>query len=184
MNVSADWIVGFSDGEAAFQILIHYQEKSTSFSVESRFTIGLGPREMEVLKAIKEYFGVGEIVNRDLSHTRRVGINSKDQVHYIVRGLDCRVINNFFKKNQLKTVKRANFEIWSKILTLLQNGRQRHIMGLLEIAKLRDQMQVKTRDYRYRSYEWFKSHYGLNGSLVVDETLKGREAQYSREEVE
>lgn len=159
-KLSDDWIIGFCDGEAAFQVLIDKREKG--FYVENRFTIGLEGKEKGLLEEIRAYFGVGEMVYRNMEYVRQQGIGSKDQWHYVVRGpKECSVIDKFFKNNSLQSSKQGNFQIWSKILDMVKCGRHRQIAGILEIAKLRDQMQVKTRDYRYRNYQWFLKHYCL-----------------------
>jgi len=159
----ANWFVGFTDGEGSFQVLINTNKSSRhGFFVEVRFSIGLHSRDAETLKKINEQMKVGEIVARNLKHSRLRGIGSQDQVHYIVRGYaDCCVIRDFFRKNPLQTTKRRNFDLWSQVLAIIGLKQHRGIKGILEISKLRDQMEVKTRNYRYRSYEWFKSHFGL-----------------------
>lgn len=168
MNLSPDWLVGFTDGEAAFQVIIHSQPSTISgFNVECRFTIGLSNEEKPLLEAIMAFFNVGQVINRDLTYVRKQGIGSKDQSHYVVRGDDCQTIDKFFATHQLNSNKRLNYEIWSKILTMVKNKRHRHVAGILEIAKLRDQMKVKTRDYRYRNYHWFLEHWGLDPLFSV-----------------
>ena len=159
-ELSDGWIVGFCDGEAAFQVLVDKREKG--FYVENRFTIGLEGKEKELLEKIRAYFGVGELVYRNMEHVRQQGICSKDQWHYVVRGPEeCSVIDQFFRNNSLESSKQGNFQIWSKILNMVKCGRHRQIAGILEIVKLRDQMHVKTRGHKYRNYQWFLRYYHL-----------------------
>jgi len=50
---------------------------------------------------------------------------------------------HFFKKNNLKTSKRDNFNLFIKGLTLIKNNEHLNSKGLIKIAKLTEKMNHK-----------------------------------------
>lgn len=125
------WITGFVDGEGCFHVSINAQPKmSLGWQVLPEFRVVQHERDEKVLHQMQKAFGCGQVV-----------VNHGDRKELRVRGLEnLNNIAKFFRKNPLKTTKRENFEIFAKILSLMNNGQHLNRKGLQEIAKLASKM--------------------------------------------
>ena len=62
MNLTADWVCGFTDGEGTFFISIEKQAKMVlGKQVRLGFKITQGEKNIQVLYRIKEFFKVGTV---------------------------------------------------------------------------------------------------------------------------
>ena len=110
-NLEAQWVVGFVDGEGCFFVAINPQPEMTSgFQVLPEFTVVQHQRDIQLLHALKKFFGCGVI--------RR---NHAERMAYRVRSLDhlSEIIAPFFDKHPLKSKKRVDFIKFRKILQLM-----------------------------------------------------------------
>ena len=77
MMLSEDWVVGFVDGEGCFHVGINaHKEMSIGYQVLPEFTVVQHQRDVELLHALKNFFGCG-VVRR----------NHGDRLSFRVRGL-------------------------------------------------------------------------------------------------
>ena len=137
-RLDASWIVGFTDGEGCFHVSINKIPKmSLGWQVLPEFRIVQHEKDEKVLEKIKDYFNFGKVViNRTDHHGTRK--------EFRVRGMkNLREIVNFFKKNHLKTSKRKNFEIFSKVIEIMNNKKHLSKEGIDEIAKMISLMNRK-----------------------------------------
>ena len=134
-RLDASWIVGFTDGEGCFHISINrIPEMSLGWQVLPEFRIVQHEKDEEVLHKIKDYFGFGsiEINNKDENAMRK---------GFRVRGLEnLNKIVNFFDQNKLRTSKQKNFEIFKKVIQMMNNKEHLTKEGLDKIAKLVSEM--------------------------------------------
>ena len=96
MNLEPGWVSGFVDGEGCFHVGINsHPEMSSGFQVLPEFTVVQHERDVQVLHALKAYFGCG-VVRR----------NHGDRMAYRVRGKEhlLQHIIPFFEKHPLKNV--------------------------------------------------------------------------------
>tara|TARA_Y100000310_G_scaffold325682_1_gene389499 strand:+ start:231 stop:719 length:489 start_codon:yes stop_codon:yes gene_type:complete len=137
-RLDAKWIVGFTDGEGCFHISINkIPEMKLGWQVLPEFRIVQHEKDEKLLHEIKNYFGFGNVrINRiDHNGTRK---------EFKVRGLEnLNKIVNFFKINKLQTSKRNDFEIFSEVIQLMNNGEHLIKIGLDKIAKLISEMNRK-----------------------------------------
>lgn len=137
-RLDAQWIAGFTDGEGCFHISINkIQQMSLGWQVLPEFRIVQHEKDEELLLRIKEYFGFGSVQkNRtDFHGTRK---------EFRVRGLDnLNKLIEFFEKNKLMTTKRKDFEIFSKVIRLMNNNEHLTKKGLDKIAELISEMNRK-----------------------------------------
>ena len=76
MKLDAQWITGFVDGEGCFYVGINpHKEMTAGFQVLPEFTVVQHKRDVQVLHALKSYFGCGV-----------VRVNHGDRMAYRVRG--------------------------------------------------------------------------------------------------
>ena len=119
MDLDAQWIVGFVDGEGCFHVGLNpHEEMTAGFQVLPEFTVVQHRRDVQVLHALKAYFGCGV-----------VRVNHGDRMAYRVRGLEhlLRRIVPFFFKHPLKTSKNVDFLKFRDILLLME--KQAHLTG-------------------------------------------------------
>jgi len=133
-RLDAQWIVGFVDGEGSFLILINRNEKMTlGWQVLPEFRVVQHQNDEQILYKIKDYFGFGNVV-----------VNHGDRKEFRVRGSEnIKKIISFFKENNLRTSKSKNFEIFCKVVELMENGKHLDKKGLLEIANLASNINNK-----------------------------------------
>jgi LAGLIDADG endonuclease len=136
MDLNAQWIVGFVDGEGCFHVGIS-ENKSMKLGVQvlPEFTVVQHQVDEQVLYALKDYFGCGVV--RKTNGTR---------LSYRVRGqenLRTKIIP-FFEKHQLKTRKRVDFAKFRKVLLLMEKGDHLKADGLEKIRQIKITMNSTT----------------------------------------
>ena len=132
------WITGFTDGEGCFHISINKLPGMTlGWQVLPEFRIVQHEKDESVLHEIKNYFGFGNVkINRVDHHGTRK--------EFRVRGLEnLNKLIKFFKDNPLRTSKKKDFEIFSKVIQLMNNKEHLTKQGLDKIAKFISQMNRK-----------------------------------------
>jgi hypothetical protein len=128
MNLDAQWIVGFTDGEGCFHIGIATQPELTlGVQVLPEFVVVQHKRDVQVLHAIKQFFGCGV-----------VRTNHGDRMCYRVRKSDhlVQIIIPFFEKHHLKTRKQQDFLVFRDVLRLMSQRLHLTPQGLERIRVL------------------------------------------------
>ena len=135
MQLDAQWIVGFVDGEGCFHVSVNaHPEMSAGAQVLPEFTVVQHERDVQVLHALKAYFGCG-VVRK----------NHGDRMAYRVRGHEhlSKNIVPFFEKHLLKTRKRVDFIKFREIVTLMSRGEHLSSDGVDKIRTIAEQMNRK-----------------------------------------
>jgi len=133
-RLNAKWITGFVDGEGCFHISINKISKMTlGWQVLPEFRIVQHERDEYILKKLKLFFGFGNVV-----------VNHGDRKEFRVRGLkNLNKIVQFFKSNPLQTTKNKNFELFAKVIDLMNKKQHLTQNGLKKIANLTSKMNRK-----------------------------------------
>src|SRR5947207_13730833 len=125
-NLEAQWVVGFVDGEGCFFVGINrHPEMTSGFQVLPEFTVVQHQRDIQLLHALKKFFGCGV-----------VRANHAERMAYRVRSLDHlnqRVVP-FFEEHPLKSKKRVDFVKVRKVLQLM--SREEHL-AIEDMDKIR-----------------------------------------------
>ena len=132
MNLNAQWIVGFIDGEGCFHVGINKNESmSLGVQVLPEFTVVQHEVDEQVLYALKDYFGCG-VVRK----------NHGNRLSYRVRGQENlqKQIVPFFEKHKLKTRKRVDFLKFRKVILLIEKGEHLEADGLEKIREIKKSM--------------------------------------------
>ena len=132
MKLDAGWITGFVDGEGCFYVGINsHPEMTAGFQVLPEFTVVQHERDVQVLYALKSYFGCG-VVRK----------NHDNRMAYRVRNLNHLLVNiiPFFEKHPLKTKKRVDFQKFRRILLMMDKGVHLTSDGIDEIRRIAGQM--------------------------------------------
>jgi hypothetical protein len=136
MDLNAQWVVGFVDGEGCFHVGIHnHQTMKLGVQVLPEFTVVQDEVDVQVLHALKDYFGCG-VVRK----------NHGTRLCYRVRGhenLRHRILP-FFEKHQLKTRKRVDFAKFRKVVLSMEKGEHLEPEGLEKIRKIQQTMNSTT----------------------------------------
>ena len=136
MNLNAQWVVGFVDGEGCFHIGINQnKEMKLGVQVLPEFTVVQHEVDQQVLYALKAYFGCG-VVRK----------NHGTRLCYRVRGHENLLskIIPFFEKHQLKTRKHVDFAKFRKVVLLMEKREHLSADGLEKIRKIKETMNSTT----------------------------------------
>ena len=133
-KLNAQWIVGFVDGEGCFDVGINpHPEMTCQFQVLPEFTVVQHQRDVQLLHALKKFFGCGVVRS-----------NHGDRMAYRVRGLNHlneRIVP-FFEQHSLKSKKRVDFARFRKILRLMSQGKHLTLQGIEEIRAIASTMNT------------------------------------------
>jgi hypothetical protein len=133
-KLEAQWVVGFVDGEGCFFVGINkHSEMTSGFQVLPEFTVVQHQRDIQLLHALKEFFGCGV-----------VRTNHAERMAYRVRSLDHlneRIVP-FFEKHSLKSKKRVDFVKFRKVLQLMTMGEHLKSDGIEKIREIASTMNT------------------------------------------
>lgn len=137
MNIHAQWIVGFTDGEGCFYVGISPSKSMTlGFRVIPTFSVTQHKKDIKVLYGLKTYFGCGTVYEgkgNDCVCKYRVA----DQKNLFMK------IVPFFEKHPLKTSKHLNFLKFREIIQIMARGEHLKPEGLDRIQKIKSLMNIK-----------------------------------------
>ena len=132
MNLEAQWIVGFVDGEGCFHIGINkHPDMKVGYQVLPEFTVVQHKRDIQILYALKSYFGCGVVRS---NHGDRMAYRVRSQQHLLQH------IIPFFEKHKLKTKKGIDFRKFRKILLMMQMKRHLTEEGVSRIREIASEM--------------------------------------------
>jgi len=156
------FITGFTDAEGSFIVIVRKEARNkTGWRVEARFSIGLHKRDAVLLKLIKDSLGgVGDIAPQ-----------GKDGVQYRVSSIKdiIDVIIPHFDKYPLITQKWGDFELFKRIVYMID--RKEHVTseGLQKIVNLKTSLNLGIKDE-------LKAHFPntvpVSRPLVVEPEIK------------
>lgn len=130
------FITGFTDAEASFLVVFQKSSKAKNgFFISTRFKISLHVRDVEILEQFKAYFGVGSL------QSSGKGRNSVDFVVKSREELIERVLPHF-DKYPLITQKRVDYELFKKILLMMDKGEHLSRSGFEEIIRIRSSLNL------------------------------------------
>ena len=132
MQLEAQWIVGFVDGEGCFHVSVNaHPEMSVGYQVLPEFTVVQHERDIQILHALKAHFGCG-VVRK----------NHGDRMAYRVRGKDylLQKVVPFFMAHPLKTKKHVDFLKFRDVLLLMEKDAHLDPDGVNEIRVIASQM--------------------------------------------
>ena len=132
MKLEAQWITGFVDGEGCFHVGINpHKEMTTGFQVLPEFTVVQHKRDVQILHALKDYFGCGVV---RVNHGDRMAYRVRSKKHLLEH------IVPFFVKHPLKTKKYVDFKKFRRILLKMNADVHLSSEGIEEIRVIAKQM--------------------------------------------
>lgn len=138
MKINPYWVSGFVDGEGTFYVGINKNDTmKIRFQVLPEFRIVQHERDIQLLYALKKYFGVGVVrVNHDTRYELR--IRSLEHIN--------KIIIPHFDKYPLLTQKKFDFFKFKEIIKLMNQDQHLSIDGTKKIVAIASKMnrQEKT----------------------------------------
>ncbi|MBW2978374.1 LAGLIDADG family homing endonuclease [Candidatus Woesearchaeota archaeon] len=154
------YICGFIDGEGCFNITIFKNDSlSTGLTICPQFMIHVTKDNRKILNFIQKTLNSGIISFSKSSYQRDVrNLRARDASKYRIAKInDCIKLAEFLD-GKLR-VKQKDLESWKKILKIIEEGRHLTKKGILEVAKIRDEMNNPQKSKRYKSYQWFEKYF-------------------------
>jgi predicted RNase H-like nuclease len=132
MQLDAQWIVGFVDGEGCFHVGISaHRDMRAGVQVLPEFTVVQHKRDIQVLHSLKSYFGCGVV---RVNHGDRMAYRVRDGKHLLENILP------FFMKHRLKTSKHVDFLKFRDVVLAMQRDEHLKEEGLQAIRGIVKQM--------------------------------------------
>ena len=133
MDLKADWVVGFTDGEGCFYVgLVKHPEMALGYQVLPEFRVVQHKRDIQVLYGLKRFFGAGVV---------RQG--HEDRYELRIRKLESLVkVVEFFERHPLKTKKAVDFKRFARVVRWMTEGKHLTREGLVEIAEVAAEMNT------------------------------------------
>ena len=133
--INPNWITGFADAESSFVVKVGIDKsRKTSTRILPVFCIELHQKDLKLIKEIQSFFGVGTIILRQR--------DGKPSVIYSVQSWKDlnEVIIPHFKEYPLLTQKRADFILFSRVISLMNQKKHLELDGIVEIISIRASM--------------------------------------------
>nr|ATI20590.1 LAGLIDADG endonuclease [Ophiognomonia clavigignenti-juglandacearum] len=133
LNISPWFFTGFADAEGSFSILMQANSKyATGWRVKPLFTIGLNKRDMQILKDIQSFLGVGKI-----------HVHGKESIQYRVDSIkELQVIINHFENYPLITAKWSDYILFKKAFDLILLKEHLSKEGLLKLVGIKSHLNL------------------------------------------
>jgi len=122
------FITGFTDGDGSFSVSIAKKKSGIGWKIQPVFTVGLDPKDLDLLIQIKAYFKVGKIYTSARGVVYYTVGSTKDIIKYILPHFD---------KYNLVTLKLKDYLVFKNIVLLMEKGEHKSLSGLLKIFSLR-----------------------------------------------
>ena len=132
MELNAEWVTGFVDGEGCFHVAINPQpEMTVGFQILPEFTVVQHERDVQLLYALKAFFGCG-VVRKN--HGTRMAYRVRSKEHLL------QIIIPFFMKHSLKSKKHVDFLKFRDVLLMMEKGEHLTEDGIEKIRGIASQM--------------------------------------------
>jgi hypothetical protein len=143
-KLSADYLVGLTDGEGCFYINVRpsRSRKSNLDTVEFHFYLKLKADHLPLLNKVAEAFGCGAVYlqkekRENHSECYRFEINSRKDIYG--------VLIPFFDSNCLQSPKKRDYELFRQAAIILKDNWHRTKPAIEKIKKLKAQMNLGAR---------------------------------------
>ena len=138
MQLEAQWVVGFVDGEGCFHVGLNvHPEMSAGHQVLPEFTVVQHERDIQILHALKAFFGCGVVRS---NHGDRMAYRVRSKEHLL------RKILPFFMAHPLKTKKNIDFLKFRDVLLLMETDGHLTREGLDAIRAIASEMHTRKVD--------------------------------------
>lgn len=138
--LSAEYIVGLTDGEGSFTAYLrppNKKHRAKNWRVECHFYIKLRDDDLLLIKKVKNFFKVGRI-----SFQKESRPEQHDAYRYETTNLKeiCLTIIPFFESHKLQSKRLIDFFLFKKIVRAVLNKEHQTVKGLVRIKKWKSEM--------------------------------------------
>lgn len=124
------WVTGLTDGEGCFQAGVYFRQgvgrrgPYSKVDATTKFSLALRADDTQVVSRLKNFFGCGEIYNKESSPALRHRGHVNPQKLFMVGKLDdlLEKIVPHFEAYPLQSKKYRDFEVWKSILLYIQEN--------------------------------------------------------------
>lgn len=173
-SINPFWVSGLTDGDGSFWVTVTKSKTTkTGWAVSPYFSIAAAnnPPNLDMLNGINQYWG--EIGRVRLKHY----VNSEGYELEVVGLKNCLILRDHFNKYPLFTYKLVHFQLWSKILTLMQEKQHLNVSGLSEIIGIKTHFKKGLSPLLISSFinpkETIKPSYNPDFQLMNNQWLAG-----------
>src|SRR3989344_5751167 len=140
--ISADYIVGLTDGEGSFSVFLNPPNKkhgSRNYRVQCRYYIKMREDELPLLEKVKSFWGCGKIYFQ-----REYRENQRNNYRFEIFNYSLlnQIVVPFFKQHPLQSKRKKDFLLFCRILDLALKKEHHTKTGLRKIRKLKEKMHV------------------------------------------
>ena len=140
--LSADYIVGLTDGEGSFSVYLNPPNKkhhAVNYRVQCRYYIKMREDDLPLLQKVRSYWGCGKIYFQ-----KEYRKNQRDNYRFEIFDYELlsRVVVPFFKKHPLQSKRIKDFELFYRILNLAMKKAHHTTKGLQKIVEWKKQMHA------------------------------------------
>lgn len=140
--LSADYIVGLTDGEGSFTVYLNPPNKShgsVNYRVQCRYYIKLREDDLPLLEKVRDFWNCGKIYFQ-----KEYRKNQRDNYRYEVFNYQQLkdIVIPFFLKHPLQSKRIKDFELFCQILELALQKAHHDKKGLQKIKSLKKQMHI------------------------------------------
>jgi len=159
--LSADYIVGLTDGEGSFSVFLNPPNKkhgSRNYRVQCRYYIKMREDELPLLEKVKSFWGCGKIYfQREYRENQRnnyrfeifnysllnqIVVRNNYRFEIFNYSLLNQIVVPFFKQHPLQSKRKKDFLLFCRILDLALKKEHHTKTGLRKIRKLKEKMHV------------------------------------------
>lgn len=140
--LSADYIVGLTDGEGSFLVYLLPPKKahgSVHYRIQCRYYIKMREDELPLLKKVQRFWRRGKIYFQ-----KEYRKNQRDNYRFEIFNYELleKIVVPFFKRHPLESKRVKDFQIFCKVLDLAITKAHHTQEGLAKIAQLKSQMHA------------------------------------------
>ncbi len=143
MKLSPKYISGLVDGEGCFCITISkHKTKTSGFDARLMFEIEMIIDDKPLLTRLQETLGCGQIY---ILNYKRYGW--RPHVKYAVKNhkdIKGKIIP-FFKKNELQSKKKKDFEFFCKASNIFEKGEHLSLKGIENLRSIQSKMNLRNK---------------------------------------
>jgi LAGLIDADG endonuclease len=134
-NLNPEWVQAFIDGEGTFQCRIANYTNKNYMSVNPTLEIAQSSHDVQVLNAIKQFFGFGYIKPKYDINSLDLSKKSRSVNRLIINQFE--TIINFLDKYPMLTRKYLDYSDWKKIIELKSKNEHKNVDGLQNMINLK-----------------------------------------------
>lgn len=140
ITIKAEWLQAFIDGEGTFQcsIVETVNRNKPYLSVNHTLEIAQNSHDVEVLNAIKNYFGLGYLKPKYNISSLDAAKKSRSVNRFIITNTEA--VINFVDKYPMLTRKHLDYLDWKELVSLKTENTHKTVEGKFNMISLKERM--------------------------------------------